>query len=199
MESVNNFLNALVGKDSKPVSHKGFKRVVPSCCGCIGNNVDPKSLPLKAIGLDFLIEDGISRVRMHLKYTNEGSSPLEVQFQFPSDPEFAVTRMTVKIGSKEIETKIMEKEKAEEKYDDSVASGNTGVRAKYDEDVPDVINLSIGQLQPSKEADITIELVSLLGANEKSLYSLLFPLVFLPQARDTVLACEVTGQIRSGK
>jgi hypothetical protein len=38
----------------------------------------------------------------------------------------------------------MEKDKAEQKYDDSIASGNTAVKMTYDEDVPDVLNLNIG-------------------------------------------------------
>ena len=37
--------------------------------------------------------------------------------------------MTIVIGDKEIEAKIMEKEKAKEKYEDAVASGNTAVMA----------------------------------------------------------------------
>ena len=52
--------------------------------------------------------------------------------------------MRVKVGDKEVETQIMEKAKAEAKYDDATAGGNMGVMAKYDEDLPDVCNLQVG-------------------------------------------------------
>jgi predicted solute-binding protein len=54
--------------------------------------------------------------------------------------------MSVTIEEKTIETKIMEKKKAEEKYDDAVAAGNTAAKMSYDEEVPDVLNLNLGQL-----------------------------------------------------
>ena len=127
MESTQNLQNLLQKDSSISIPARKFERVVPRCCGCIAPQADTPELPLKAVGLDFSIEDGKAKTNMCLKYLNEGSSPLEVQFQFPSDPEFALTQIRVKIGDKEIETKIMEKEKAEQKYEDSTASGNTGV------------------------------------------------------------------------
>jgi len=43
----------------------------------------------------------------------------------------------------------MKKEEAKEKYDVAVASGNTAVHVEYDEDVADIIKLSLGSIQPS--------------------------------------------------
>jgi hypothetical protein len=105
--------------------------------------------------------------------------------------------MRVKVGDKEIETEVMEKAKAEKKYDDAAASGNTGVMAKYDEDLPDVCNLALGQLQPGAAAEVTVTLVSLLQGSGADFYSLLFPLVFLPEARSGDLAVSISGQVRS--
>jgi len=75
---------------------------------------------------------------------NNHSAPVECVYEFPTDPEYAVSRVRVTIDDKEIVTEIHEKEEAKQKYSDAIASGNTAVKVSYDEEVPDVLNLNIG-------------------------------------------------------
>ncbi len=88
--------------------------------------------------------------------------------------------MKVLVGEKEIETQIMAKEKAEQKYDDAVAWGHTAAKASYDEEVPDVLNLNIGSLQPEARASVTVNVVTKLNTVSGEFYNLLFPASFLP-------------------
>ncbi len=47
-----------------------------------------------------------------------------------------------------IEGKILKKEKAELRYEDAIAGGNTAVMAKEDEKDPDVVKILVGNLLP---------------------------------------------------
>ena len=115
------------------------------------------------------------------EYFNEENNPVEIKYNFPSDYEYAVTQIAAKIDDKEIKTEIMEKKEAAEKYDDAIASGNTGIMAKIDEKLPDVIDLAIGQLQPGKTVLIEIKIVTQLKAVSKRFYNFVFPMHFIPK------------------
>lgn len=75
----------------------------------------------------------------------------------------------------------MKKEQAKEKYDDAIAAGNTGVKLNVDEKLPDLIELSIGQLQPKTTAEITIKMVSELEVISAGFFTFLFPMEFIPR------------------
>ena len=48
---------------------------------------------------------------------------------FPVEKDHALGKLNIQIGDDIIEGKILNKEKAEEKYEDAVAGGNTAVMA----------------------------------------------------------------------
>jgi Ca-activated chloride channel family protein len=54
--------------------------------------------------------------------------PIEVQYKFPKLKDAVVARMVFTLDDRTIETKVEEKEKAQEKYDDAIAAGNTAVK-----------------------------------------------------------------------
>jgi len=81
----------------------------------------------------------------------------------------------------------MEKEKAEEEYDDAVAAGHTAVKMNVDKKLPDVIELNIGQLQAGQEAVITVKMVCQLEVVKPGYFTFMFPLEFIPRygSKDT--------------
>lgn len=62
-------------------------------------------------------------------YYNHSQNPLEVTLLFPVEKDHALGKLNIQIGDDIIEGKILNKEKAEEKYEDAVAGGNTAVMA----------------------------------------------------------------------
>ena len=117
-------------------------------------------VPLKSTHVAVSIQNAIAQVSLTQTYKNEGTGPLECVYNFPTDQDFAVTGLTMKIGEKEIETEIMPKKKAAEKYDDAMAAGHSAAKMSYDEEQPDLLNMNLGQLQPGAEALITVRMVT---------------------------------------
>ena len=52
------------------------------------------------------------------------AEPLEISFQFPKEPNSIIGKMSISIGDRFIQAKVMEKYKAQQKYDDATAAGN---------------------------------------------------------------------------
>lgn len=90
---------------------------------------------MKEINVDVKIIDSIATFQITQVYvnpsnqnpqgeTNEEEKPIEVSYKFPKIDEQIISGMKVTIGDKTIEANIMEKEKAEKKYENAIASGN---------------------------------------------------------------------------
>lgn len=56
--------------------------------------------------------------------------------------------MVIRIGDREIVSKIMPKEKAQEKYDDAVSSGKGAAMLQENEKFKDLLKMNIGNILP---------------------------------------------------
>jgi hypothetical protein len=64
-------------------------------------------------------------------FSNPLDNAIELSITFPIKEEINLTKFVVFIGDKVVLSKVMSKEKAEEKYSDSIASGNTAFISTY--------------------------------------------------------------------
>jgi hypothetical protein len=82
---------------------------------------------------------------------------IEAEYRFPMDETTAVVGLTIRLSDgREIETRVMDKERSREKYEDAVASGHTGYMATRSRSGGMV--LSIGNLAPSSWVEIVFSL-----------------------------------------
>jgi hypothetical protein len=73
---------------------------------------------------------------------------LETEFRFPVEESAAITSLVIKLeNGREIEARVMDKEKAEETYQDSIASGHTPYLAQKTGN--DQMTLFVGNLAPN--------------------------------------------------
>ena len=76
-------------------------------------------------------------------------------------------KFTVSIGDKTIVSKIGEKEKAQEKFIDAVASGNTGIYSEYTSNV-DYQEVTIGNLAPNETVSMKTEYMQMISSYDMS-------------------------------
>jgi hypothetical protein len=69
-------------------------------------------------------------------------------FTFPSDPEYVISKMLIKLGDKTIESKVMDQAKAAEKFDDAVSGGNAAAMLTQKKDQKDLLELDVGNILP---------------------------------------------------
>ena len=86
---------------------------------------------------DVYIQDAIGIIKLVHEYYNpthangvENTEAIECEFSFPKLPNCTISKMIIQIGDQVVHTVIMEKEKAEERYDDIIAAGNAAVILK---------------------------------------------------------------------
>lgn len=108
-------------------------------------------------------------------YTEE---PVEVTLEFPCDKNTLVTKMMAQIDERVVEAKVEKKEKAEQKYDDAIASGNTAALMETKKN-DDGFTLKLGNLSPGKSAVINVQLSKLLEIEGGS-YAFRLPSSYFP-------------------
>ena len=87
----------------------------------------------------------ICTTQIYQIFRNTEKNPIESEYVFPISDDSVVTSLEVKLDDGRILTaKIEEETKANEDYEDSVASGHTAYMAK--KTAPDRMVLSIGNL-----------------------------------------------------
>jgi len=100
-------------------------------------------------------------------FTNPLEDSIELSILFPIKEEINLSKFIVSIDNQIIISKIMPKEKAEEKYNDAVASGNTGVISKYEEKNK-AYSVNIGNLKPKQQIKLNSFFIQMIGTQDMS-------------------------------
>ena len=100
-------------------------------------------------------------------FSNPLDNAIELSISFPIKEEINLTKFVVTIGEKVVLSKVMAKEKAEEKYNDSVASGNTGFISRYDEEMTNY-TVNIGNINPKQKLKLNTIFIQMIGSQDMS-------------------------------
>ena len=95
------------------------------------------------------------------EYVNIEKTPIETIFLFPNDVRTVINKITSEFkltngSTYYLETKVLEKEKAETQFNDAIASGKTAVISSYSSAHRDLVRISIGNFPPKSSATLTI-------------------------------------------
>ena len=99
-------------------------------------------------------------------FTNESDKSMELSVLIPIIKKLTLSKFIVSIEDKIIISKVMPKEKAEEKYNDAIASGNVGFMSKYEDNKSYSVN--IGNLAPKKRIKLQTIFIEMLGSDDLS-------------------------------
>lgn len=160
---------AWIGLPCRRYGNEGcLRREIPDVpFGIQGVKDEKVKVPLKDIRFKVDIKDCLSTVEITQLYTNKNTASVECEYVFPIDPQTtALTSLVVTMDDKRIEAKVVEKNKADEKYADAIAKGNTAFKTNQDEQQPDIIRVTIGNLLPEKDATVVVKYVKLLEAED---------------------------------
>ena len=100
-------------------------------------------------------------------FTNTFDKSIELILSFPIKEELNLMKFTVSIKDKIITSKVMSKEKTEEKYTDSISSGFTGFISKYEEKMKNYI-VNIGNLNPNKQVELKTVFIQMISSYDLS-------------------------------
>ena len=100
-------------------------------------------------------------------FTNPLENSIELTILFPIKEEINLSKFVVSMDDQIIVSKVMPKEKAEEKYNDAIASGNVGVISSYQEK-QNAYSVNIGNLKPKKQIKLHSVFIQMIGTQDMS-------------------------------
>jgi len=137
------------------------------------------------VKIDAELNEFYAKTEVSQYYINHLNNPVELILKFPYDSSVQFSKFTLDINGKKINSKVIEKEKAKEKYSDALASGNTGAISsqKYN-----YIVVNIGNIGPKSIVKLTTEFIQFLKREDMSYcYSTItkFPIIFSKNEKKT--------------
>ena len=107
-----------------------------------------------------------SKTNVVQKFKNPESNPLELQIYVYKKDDIIFSSFFAQIGdSIKVKSKVIKKEKAEEKYNDSIASGNAAIYV-YEDKYSNRIVINMGNIPPNQEVIFTSEFIQLIGSSK---------------------------------
>ena len=83
--------------------------------------------------------------------------PIEAIFIFPLDASSTVVDFSAIIQDRKIVGRVKEKQKAQETYDDAIASGQSAFLVESERD--DVFTVTVGNLPPKEKATVSLTFI----------------------------------------
>ena len=103
----------------------------------------------KILNLNVELSELYAKTEVKQFYENETNHPLELKVNIPLPKEIIVSSFEAKIDDKIIKSKIMEKEKAKEKYNDVIANEDSAYYGSYtDTEIGKNFYVSLGNIKP---------------------------------------------------
>ena len=92
------------------------------------------------------INEVFARTEVLQYFKNTLDTTIELSVSFPMKKEISLSKFEVTIGDKKVSSKIMQKEIAQEKYEESISQGNVGFISEYSQE-SDEYKIKIGNVQ----------------------------------------------------
>ena len=100
-------------------------------------------------------------------FINPLDKPIELLINFPIKDEIQLSRFQVTINNKIVISRVLEKEKAKEKYNDTISDGNVGILSSYD-DKTYSYNVTIGNIKPKEKVVLITYYLQMITSEDMS-------------------------------
>jgi hypothetical protein len=117
------------------------------------------------VNIDVELNEFYSTTNITQYYYNHHNKSVELILKFPHDSSIQFSKFTLHINGKIVISKVLEKEKAKEKYNDAIASGNAGAISSQENNF---IVVNIGNIQPNCFVKLTTEFIQFLKSEDMS-------------------------------
>ena len=122
-------------------------------------------IDLNLITINSELNEFYAKTNIIQYYKNYSNNPIELILKFPYSSDVQFSKFTLEMQNKKIISKVLNKEKAEEKYNDAIAKGNTGVISSIKDKY---INVTIGNIPPGELIKLTTEFIQFLISEDMS-------------------------------
>ena len=136
----------IIKKDSNNQENKVKTKISKE----INQNIDSED---NTVSINSTINEIFATSEVIQTFTNPLQKSIELTISFPLKAEIQLTKFVITIGDKTVISKVLPKEKAEEKYTDAIASGNTGFLSTLDETGKNY-TINVGNILPKEKVKL---------------------------------------------
>lgn len=133
---------------------------------------------LKSVSYDLTIIGVCCEAAVSQKFRNDNPFSIEAVYVIPNDEGAVITEMSFETDGKKYRTSVMEKNEAFKMYDKAIKAGDGSFL--IDSIARDALQISVGNLKPGQEIDLTLRWVQELPEIDGSI-KLFFPLTRFPR------------------
>lgn len=119
-------------------------------CGAHGEKVALRDVAVQARLRDLLAEVSVAQT-----YRNEEKVNIEAVYTFPLPLDAVLLDIEVRIGARVLKGAVVQKQQAQQQYEEAVAEGDAAVMLEALE--PGLFTMNVGNLLPGEEAKITFQ------------------------------------------
>jgi len=135
-------------------------------------------VPLRHTTVKTEISGFVARTEVTQEFENVLEDPVEAIYVFPLPHDSAVDGMSMKVGDREIQAVIKERDEARKIYDLARNTGHTA--ALLDQERPNIFTQSVANIPPNSKVEVKLEVLELLKY-EDGTYEFAFPTVVGPR------------------
>jgi len=121
---------------------------------CVDRKEGRMALPLAAVDIKAQVVSRVASVTLKQTFNNPYTDFLEAVYIFPLSGGVAVSKFEMKVGDRTIHGKVDEREQARLQYTQAIESGKRA--ALMEQEREDVFTVSVGNLPPGEQVEITI-------------------------------------------
>ena len=100
------------------------------------------------IQIDAFVSEAYAETYIKQVFFNSNSNSVELSVELPNKKGVQFIDFEVEIKDKKVKSKLITKEKAEEKYSDAISQGNTGIYCEYNKEY-DIYIIHLGNIEPN--------------------------------------------------
>lgn len=134
--------------------------------------------PLRSTDVVTNINGMIAETYVTQTYVNEGDTPVNASYVFPTSSGVTVHGMTMVIGNEKITAQIKEKEEAKVEYEEAKSEGKSA--SLMEQKRPNVFTMDVANIMPGDTVNIELHYTELITPKE-NIYEFVFPTVVGPR------------------
>ena len=134
--------------------------------------------PLRSTDVVTNINGMIAETYVTQTYVNEGDTPINASYVFPTSSGVTVHGMTMVIGNEKITAQIKEKEEAKVEYEEAKSEGKSAFLMEQKR--PNVFTMDVANIMPGDTVNIELHYTELITPREH-IYEFVFPTVVGPR------------------
>ena len=147
------------------------------------------------VEIDSKVNELYAKTLVTQKYKNDSENPIELKI-YVYKSNFIFSSFTAQIGdSIKVKSKVIKKEKAEQKYTDSISSGNAAIFVSEDPNNDNRIIINLGNIPPKEELTFISEFIHYTESSESYEFELFRNLPILCGNNSVCEDSEIKGQV----